>query len=68
MVCHSQEHLRERFIKELSEDSLKISVREVKPIDAAQLPIELVIVCSIHFLEEPLVTIVFSSLNTSLLT
>jgi hypothetical protein len=63
MVCHFLELLKVKFIKELSVDSRKTGVKEVKHIDAALSLIELVIVCCIHFLEELSVMIVFSLLN-----
>ena len=65
MVCHSQEPRKARSIKELSEVNLKIMERAVRLIDAALSQTELAIVCSILFLEEPLVTIAFSSSNIS---
>ena len=67
MVCLSQELRKEKFIKEHSVVNPKTTVREGKPIDAAQLLIELVIVCSIPYLEELSDMIAFSSLSTLLL-
>ena len=67
MVCHFQELVKVRFIKELSVVSPKISEREVKPTDAVLSPIEPDIVCFILFSEEPSDTIASSSLSTLLL-
>ena len=52
MECHFLEQKKVKYIKEHLEDSLKILEKEDKPIDVAQLLIELVIVCFIHYLEE----------------
>ena len=52
MVCLSVELQRARFIKELSEVSLLIMEKEVRPTDAALLLIELDTVCYTLFLEE----------------
>jgi len=49
MECHSQELRKERFIKELSVDKPKTTVKVDKPIDAVLSLIELDIVCSILF-------------------
>ena len=65
MECHFQEPKRAKFTKELSEVNLKTTEREVKPIDAALSPTELVTVCFIPYLEELLVMIASSLLNTS---
>lgn len=67
MACPSQEQRMVRFIKELSEVSHRILVKEVKPIDAVLLLIERVIVCFIHFLVERLDMIAFFLLSTLLL-
>ena len=66
MVCLSVELQRARFIKELSEVSLLIMEKEVRPTDAALLLTELVIQCCTLYLDVLSVMIVYSLLNISL--
>ena len=68
MECLFQEQRKEKFIKELSEGSHKIGVKEDKLTDAVLLLIELDIVCYTHYLEEHWAMTVFSSLNILHLT
>ena len=68
MVCHFQELVKVKSIKELSVVSHKISERVDRPTDAVLSLIELDIVCFTLFSEELLVMTAFSSLNTLLLT
>jgi hypothetical protein len=65
MECHSVELKKERFIKELSVDNRKTSVRVDKLIDVALLLIELAILCFTHFSVDLWATTVSSSLNIS---
>jgi hypothetical protein len=53
MVCHSQELKKERSIKELSVVKQLITVKVDKLIEPVPSQIELDIVCSILFSEEP---------------
>ena len=62
-ACHFQEQKKAKSTREHSVVNRKILAKVVKPTDAVQLPIELDIVCSTHFSEEPLAMIAFSSLN-----
>jgi hypothetical protein len=50
--CLFQEPKKEKFIKELLEDSRKIGEKVDKRTDAVLSLIELVIVCCTHYLEE----------------
>jgi hypothetical protein len=52
MACPSVETRKERSIKEPSEDSPRISVKEVRPIDVVQSLIELDILCFTLYSEE----------------
>ena len=52
MACHFLELQKGESIKEPLEDSLFNLVQEVRHIDVVQSPIELVIPCFIHYLED----------------
>ena len=68
MVCHFLEPAKVKFIREPSVVNHKISERVDRLTDVALSLIELDIVCSTLFSEEPWDMTAFSSLSTSLWT
>jgi len=61
--CHLAELLREKFIKEHSVANQQTTEKEAKLTGAAPSLIELVTLCSIHYLVEPLAMTAFSLLS-----